>query len=226
MDILRDRPNILFLISIRNPNANVFVVTRLKEPLYHKKLLRAITTKRIRQIEGCTKTVWEVNNRAHREDGPAVLCEHGKNWMNNGKYHRGPSEDGTVRPAVISYLDNGSKNKEWWIHGRRHRNKVNGIHLPAIIHYDGDEIREEWYWWGMRHRAKVNGIQLPAIVDTGTKYSPHKTDMWYWHDLLHRVDGPANIVGDIVNPTYYTWMLIVSCSCKHLSKFRYQRMVV
>jgi len=207
MNILKNRPNILFLICIRKPNSNLFVVTRLKEPLYHNKLLRAITTKRIRQIEGCTKIIWEVNKKGHREDGPAVLCEHGEYWIINGKNHREPSYDGKIRPAVIKYLTNGSIVKEWWWNGRNHRDKVNGIHLPSKIVYEGEKTRKEWFWWGMRHRGKVNEIQLPAIVDNGTSYCSLKNYTWYWHDLLHRVDGPANIIGNPDNPIHYTWNL-------------------
>jgi len=199
MDILKHRPNLLFLINVRKPSIGLITLTRLKEPLYHKKLLKAITTRRVRQIEGCTKTIWEVNKKPHREDGPASLCEHGERWIINGKYHR------IDHPAVISYLNNGSESKEWWIHGRRHRHKVNGVHLPAFIVYEGEIIREEWYWNGMRHRGKVNGVQLPAIVDNGTSHSPQKNYAWYWHDRLHRVDGPANIIGELENPSHYTW---------------------
>ena len=183
MDVLSRRPNILFLVWVRTKNSHFLLNNKLRRPIYRIKLINALTT-----IENGIR------------DG-----EHFKIWTVNGKYHRGPSEDGKVRPAVISYLEDGSKTKEWWIHGRIHRDKVNGVHLPAKIYYEGNKTREEWYWWGMRHRAKVNRIQLPAIVDNGTRHSPQKTNVWYWHDLLHRVDGPASIIGDLDYPTHYIW---------------------
>lgn len=53
--------------------------------------------------------IWRhyVNDKLHREDGPAAINEYGsKFWLKNGKLHR---EDG---PA-IEYSDG---TKEWWYH--------------------------------------------------------------------------------------------------------------
>lgn len=53
---------------------------------------------------------WRLDNRLHREDGPAVESGCGfKEWWNHGRVHR---EDG---PAVI--WPNGDK--EWYLSGRQ-----------------------------------------------------------------------------------------------------------
>ena len=52
---------------------------------------------------------WWLNDKLHREDGPAVECANGtKSWFLNGELHR---EDG---PAV-EWADG---DKEWWLNGK------------------------------------------------------------------------------------------------------------
>ena len=71
---------------------------------------------------------WTLNDKLHREDGPAYECSDGdKYWYLNGKLHR---EDG---PA-IEYA-NGSKS--WWLNDKRHREDG-----PAYENADGDK---SWY---------------------------------------------------------------------------------
>ena len=56
--------------------------------------------------------VWFLNDKRHREDGPAVERANGdKEWWLNGKLHR---EDG---PAA----EWANGDKEWWLNGKRHR---------------------------------------------------------------------------------------------------------
>ena len=77
---------------------------------------------------------WYVNNKCHREDGPAVEWANGnKYWYVNGKRHR---EDGPACEYV-----NGDK--FWYVNGKLHRE--NG---PACEYADGSKF---WY---------VNGVQL------------------------------------------------------------------
>jgi hypothetical protein len=55
---------------------------------------------------------WYLNDKLHREDGPAFECSNGgKIWYLNGKIHR---EDG---PAA-EWMSGG---KEWYLNGERHR---------------------------------------------------------------------------------------------------------
>ena len=56
----------------------------------------------------CRVKTWYQNGKAHRLDGPAIICSDGyKAWQKNGKFHR---EDG---PAVIR--PDGTK--EWYWKG-------------------------------------------------------------------------------------------------------------
>jgi hypothetical protein len=51
---------------------------------------------------------WWLNNRIHREDGPAIeFADGSKEWYLNGEHHR------TDGPAV-EYADG---HKEWWLDG-------------------------------------------------------------------------------------------------------------
>jgi hypothetical protein len=71
---------------------------------------------------------WFLNDRIHREDGPAVIHSDGtKVWFLNSKCHR---EDG---PAIV-YPDG---TQVWYLNGKYHREDG-----PAYIGSDGTQ---EWY---------------------------------------------------------------------------------
>lgn len=71
---------------------------------------------------------WFLNDRLHREDGPAIERPDGsKFWYVNGEPHR------DVGPAVVL----GTGAKAWFVHGVRHR--VDG---PAVMLSNGDRS-----WW-------------------------------------------------------------------------------
>jgi hypothetical protein len=71
---------------------------------------------------------WYLNDKLHREDGPAVEGADGsKEWYLNGKLHR---EDG---PAI----EYASGSKEWLLNDDLHREDG-----PAVEWADGDK---EWY---------------------------------------------------------------------------------
>ena len=58
--------------------------------------------------------LWRLNDKRHREDGPACEYAHGtKEWWLNGELHR---EDG---PAI----ENTDGTKEWWLSGVRYTKK-------------------------------------------------------------------------------------------------------
>ena len=79
-------------------------------------------------------TKWELNDRLHREDGPAVeWTPGGKEWWLNGARHR---VDG---PAVVS--TGGSK--WWYLHGLLHREDG-----PAVEWHNGDK---EWWLKGVSY---------------------------------------------------------------------------
>jgi hypothetical protein len=80
---------------------------------------------------------WYLNDKLHREDGPAIEYANGaKQWHLNGKRHR---VDG---PAIVD-TDNY---KEWYFNDKLHR--VDG---PAIEFTSGDK---RWYYQGIDFTKK------------------------------------------------------------------------
>ena len=85
------------------------------------------------------RTVYTLDKKYHREDGPAREFTNGyKEWYLNGKLHR---EDG---PAI----EYASGSKEWYLHGKRHREDG-----PAVERITG--YKEYW----------VNGDHLNFITN-------------------------------------------------------------
>jgi hypothetical protein len=79
-------------------------------------------------------TFWYLNDKRHREDGPAIEWAHGnKSWWLNDKLHR---EDG---PAV----ERSNGYKAWWLNDKLHREDG-----PAEECSNGDKL---WY---------LNGVSL------------------------------------------------------------------
>ena len=69
---------------------------------------------------------WYLNDKLHREDGPAVEQTNGiKMWYKNGQKHRA---DG---PAV----EDADGNKLWYLNGEYHREDG-----PAIEYSDGNKL--------------------------------------------------------------------------------------
>ena len=104
--------------------------------------------------------------RHEKPDGSIV-------WLDaHAKLHR---EDG---PAI----ENINGDKEWWIHGKRHR-----VGAPASEYYGGGATcgATMWFQNGQLHR-----LDGPAIEDaTGKKE-------WYQYNKRSRTDGPAVIGSD------------------------------
>ena len=90
MNILSHRPNLLFLVWVRNKQFNFILNLKLRRQLYYTKLIKALTTietgiypKYLKQ--GHFK-LWKINGKLHRDDGPA--CIEGISTENpNGTYH-------------------------------------------------------------------------------------------------------------------------------------------
>ena len=79
-------------------------------------------------------TMWKLNGKLHREDGPAIEYANGsKYWYLNSKCHR---EDG---PAIE--YDDGSKH--WYLNGQCHREDG-----PAVEYADGGKV---WYLNGVKY---------------------------------------------------------------------------
>lgn len=71
---------------------------------------------------------WHLNDKLHREDGPAIECADGtRRWYLSGQRHR---EDG---PAVES----ANGDRYWYLNGKFHREDG-----PAVEYANGDRC---WY---------------------------------------------------------------------------------
>ena len=172
MDILKDNPNLIFLIFVRNEDKRLFCIKKLRRPIYRSKILKAITVIKVAAEEyiytfGDHKSLhfekdsisYWVCGRVYREDGPAYIGPTGNLvWRIDNKTHR------TDGPAII-HVD-GSQ--EWHFDGKEHRDaSPDGTIEPAYIHINGKKI---WFWHGKHHRDGG-----PAIIrDNGYQ-------AWYLH---------------------------------------------
>jgi len=137
MQSLLHKPNLLFLIFVRNQN-RALLLSKLRRPIYRIKLIKALTT--IVKENGSQS--WLINGKYHREDGPAMIDADGSQyWYQNGNLHR---EDG---PAYIG----ADGIQEWLINGKCHREDG-----PAIIGTDGTQ-----YWF---KNGKVHREDGPAYI--------------------------------------------------------------
>ena len=96
---------------------------------------------------------WFLNDKQHREDGPAIECADGtKCWYINGKLHR---EDG---PACE--WDDGSK--FWYLNGKYHREDGPAVEWDDGMKYwylNGEEVTEE------EHRDRTNPVKVLSVAD-------------------------------------------------------------
>jgi len=222
MDVLSRRPNILFLIWIRNQNIHFLLNKKLRRPIYRIKLINALTT-----IENGVR------------DG-----KHFKVWKVNGKLHRGLSQDGKVEPAYIIGISNDNPNgtlNAYYRNGERHRDDGPAI-INGISKYNPNGTSHYYYNNGNRHRedgpAYIDGISndnpngtshyyhkngklhrgvsqdgkvVPAIIRGISIDNPNGTQHAYLRNgELHRDDGPAIIRGiskDNPNGTHHSYYI-------------------
>lgn len=160
----------------------------------------------------CTDTryekIWRVNNKIHREGGPAIEYATGtKNWLCCGVPHRedGPAAECQLRNMWridgIYHKDLTQVASVWYFRGKIHR-----IDGPAVIYPD---MTEEWWLDDKLHRddgpaeIRDDGTcvwRLYGIIhrDGGpaVEYSDGSSE-WWSVGSLHRLDGPALIHGDV-----------------------------
>jgi hypothetical protein len=103
------------------------------------------------QVDDDGNKFWYLNDKLHREDGPAVENANGsKYWYLNGDLHRtdGPS---------VEYAD-GSK--EWYLNGKLHRTDGPAVEWSAGSKYwylNGVELSEtDW-------RKRVQDVKAPCV---------------------------------------------------------------
>ena len=82
------------------------------------------------EVDECGTKKWYLNEKYHREDGPAVEYTSGtKYWYINGKLHR---EDGPAFEWTCG-------RKEWFLHGKKvHPETLVDLHLSrgTFCYYD------------------------------------------------------------------------------------------
>jgi len=104
---------------------------------------------------------WYVNDKRHREDGPAIECADGtKYWYVNDKRHR---SDG---PAV----EGASGTKSWYVNGKLHREDGPAVEWAdgsKSWYVNGKELTEEQFNNRNKHKPSCEG----KIVEVdGVKY--------------------------------------------------------
>ena len=104
---------------------------------------------------------WYLDDKLHREDGPAVEYTDGRTWYLNGKLHR---VDG---PAMEYY--NGSK--YWFLNDKFHRTDGPAIDLTSGTKYwflNGVEYTEA-DWFKQTQKVKATCVGKVVEID-GVKY--------------------------------------------------------
>ena len=105
------------------------------------------------QAYGDGSKYWFLNDKLHREDGPAIEWEDGtKKWFLNGQLHR---EDG---PA--SEWANGTK--FWYLNGKLHREDG-----PAVEYADGDKywcLNDTWMT-EEEHQQQTNPVKELTVAE-------------------------------------------------------------
>jgi len=123
MQSLSHKPNLLFLLFVRNQN-RALLLSKLRRPIYRIKLIKALTT--IVKENGSQS--WWLKGKLHREDGPAYIMSDGtQSWWINGNLHR---EDGPAHIEADGF-------QQWCINGKLHREDG-----PARVWPDGTQ-----FWW-------------------------------------------------------------------------------
>ncbi len=179
MNLLSNRPNVLFSVFVRKPNVKLVGLTQLRRDYIRKKLVKALT--KITVLSNCT--CWQLGSYCHREDGPAVVYNDGSyEWFCHGQRHR----DNQYEPAIFAIdVEGGCNIYKWYKMGVQHRDLIaNGMLQPAVIKtQDGVIINEQWFINGNHpdnHPAEYTngeyywfidkkGYNLPALVELRDK---------------------------------------------------------
>jgi hypothetical protein len=184
--MLFKKPNLLFLIAIRHPILYyklIQISPKLQRDVYRQKMLRALTIVetngdvpahilRETKVIPIPYTVYKVNGKIHREDGPAITDLHGSEyWFYNNQFHKDQIID-DVHWNNHNYAYSKLKLNPWYNPGKHH------------IH-DKYRRQQRWYICGKLNRYLTeNFIELPTIVK-------HSGEQYHVNGLLHRSDGPA-----------------------------------
>jgi len=155
MDILSNRPNILFPIWVRNQNIHFLLNNKLRRPIYRIKLINALTTIKNGINNGIYFKFWTVNGKYHRDDGPAYIngiSNDNPNGTENA-YYRNSKRHRDDGPTIISGISKDNPNgtsHEYFRNGKCHRDDG-----PAIIRGISKDNPN-----GTCHSYYRNGIQV------------------------------------------------------------------
>ena len=178
-----------------------------KEKAFKEKISsKGKTTNKNKVIKtiGSNRTIYyKLNNKLHREDGPAIeYADGGKEWWINGKLHRedGPAiED--VNGTKLWYKNNKlhreegpaieypSGDKIWCKNGKYHRKDG-----PAFVYNNGEK---KWYLNNVEYTEKVfkekvnNKSQMISKNKVIKTVKSNGTVTYYLNNKRHREDGPA-----------------------------------
>lgn len=183
MELLAQRPNLLFGVIIRNNELYYrcgFLVSKIRNTIYNNKILEALTivihyTYAIHpDLPNRNYTVHIINGKLHKENGPAATDDNGSEyWFNNNQLHRGPIDEQTQLPAYKKIRIRSDYNPE--------------KHTPHYKYI----IVEKYYIHGQLNRIKSFGREMPTIMSSGKTY-------YHVDGILHREDGPAkDIYGNL-----------------------------
>ena len=129
----------------------------------------------IRHLED--EKVWYSYGEIHREDKPAFISPHTREWRRKGKLHN------MQGPAIVK-SDGG---REWWLNGYRQP-----LVTPNVIKGDGTK---EWHKQGGTEHGdhRLHRTDGPAVVRPEDVAFEKGLPEWEWlyHDMKHRLDGPA-----------------------------------
>jgi len=123
MNTLSYRPNLLFLIWIRNKHPLFLLNHKLNKQLYYQKLIIALTTKQTGNRSDGGFITWRVNGKTHKDDGPAIIggiSNENPNgtqhyYFKHGKHHR---DDGPACIYGISKEDPNGTYHAYYINGK------------------------------------------------------------------------------------------------------------
>jgi len=134
--------------------------------------------------------IWIQFGKIHREDGPAIIIENDSNktslFLKFGYLHR---DNG---PALVKHSEFEST-IEYYQFNHLHRNGD----LPASIYRrldeNGNEIyyRKKYWQFGKLHRKNDPAV---IIKDSSSPNVVKKTERFYYHNIIHNEDGPAEII--------------------------------
>jgi hypothetical protein len=146
--MLKDKPNLIFLIAIRNQSLYIklLVIPKLRRNTYRIKLAKALTIcsvstydywdNRSQMMILKGSILYKINGKLHKEDGPATIHCDRQVWYNNGLIHRVGGPAYTDSEGAQSWWQNGNMHRDdgpAWIKGNNEFYYINGTYMKHKI---------------------------------------------------------------------------------------------